>query len=87
MVLYKVGIVLHPVAQRIEETGFQSAEAVVIAWDVGLGELECIRVSLSGQTVDDGAAGVAQFHHLGTLVDGFACGIVDGLADDFHILV
>ncbi len=40
-----------------------------------------VRVSVSGKFVDHGAAGVAQSQELGDFVEGFAGGIVAGVAD------
>ena len=47
-------------------------------------EPERLRIALLGQFVDYRAAGVGQSHHFGTLVEGFARGVVDRRADDLH---
>ena len=75
------------VFQEVEERGFQAGEAVIEAVDVRFGEAEGLGVALSCETVDDGAAGIAESHHFRTLVDGFACRVVDGLSQDFEIVV
>ena len=72
----------HLVPDEIEQGGLYAAETVVQAGDVGLGEGESRRVALGGETVDHGAARIAQAEHLGALVEGFAHGVVDGLAED-----
>ena len=74
------------VAQGIEERGLESREGVVeLALDMRMGKGEGIRIALFGQFVDHGAARVGQSHHFGTLIEGFACGVVDGGADDLHL--
>lgn len=77
----------HFVFQEVEERGFQTGEAVIEAVDVRFGEAEGLGIALSGKTVDDGAAWIAESHHFRTLVDGFACRVVDGLSQDFEIIV
>ena len=51
------------------------------------GEPEALRVALGGETVDMRAAGVGEAHHFCALVESFAGGVVDCLAEDFHVLV
>ena len=87
MVFNEVGVFLNPFAQRIEERGLQSRETIVQSRDVRFGKSICLRVALTGQTVDDGAAGIAQPHDLRTLVDSFACCVVDGLPQHFHVVI
>lgn len=87
VVFDEVRVVLQPVAQTIEEACLQSAEAVVVAWDVWFGKGEGVGIALAGKLVDDGTSRIAQSHNLGAFVDGFASSIVDGLADDFHVLI
>lgn len=83
----EVGVFFYPVAHFVEEGGLKAAEAYVVAGDVGAGEFEFLGVAFSGKAVDDGAAGVAQAHDFGAFVDGFARGVVDGLAEDCHLVV
>ena len=83
----ELGIFGHFVFQEVEERGFQAGEAVIEAVDVRFGEAEGLGIALSCESVDDGAAGVAESHHFRALVDGFACGVVDGLSQDFEIVV
>ena len=85
--LNKVGVVLHPLLQRVEERRLQSREAVVKSGNVGLGKVESLRVALTCQTVDDWATGVAQPHHLRALVDGLAGSVVDGLPQHLHVVI
>ena len=47
---------------------------------MGLGELIGLRVTLARQFINDGASGLAQAHHLRTLVDGLTGSIVNGLS-------
>ncbi len=46
-----------------------------------------MRITLACQAVYDGTTGIPHAHYLGTLVHGLACGIVNCLAYDFHIIV
>ena len=87
MVLDESGVFFHAVAQEVEEGGLETGEAVVESGNVGLAEGVGFGVSRTGQLVDDGAAGVTEAHDLGAFVHGFARGIVDGLAEDFHLVV
>ena len=57
--LDEILVFLQFVSQKIQETGLQSAEAVVVAWDVRLAELERVGVAFLGQFVDDRASGIA----------------------------
>ncbi len=50
-------------------------------FDLGEGELYGVGVAVGGEVVDPGAAGVAEAEELGDLVEGFAGGVVDGVAD------
>ena len=52
-----------------------------------LRELVGLGVALTRQPVDNRATGIAQSHHLRTLVDGLAGSIVDGLSQHLHIVV
>ena len=51
---------------------------------MGFGEFESEGVTFSGQTVNVRSAGVRETHNLGAFIEGFAGGIVDSLAEDFH---
>ena len=75
----------HGVAQRVEERGLETRERVVVTLHVGACEAEGLRVALLGQAVDHRSARVGESHHLGALVERFACGIVDRRADDAHL--
>ena len=48
-----------------------------------LRELIFERISLLCKTIDDRASGIAQPHHLRTLVKRFAYRVINGLAEDF----
>ena len=87
VLLNEVGVFLQLVAQEIEERSLDAAERVVIALDVGCGEVERVGVSLFGEPVDDGAARVAEVHNLGRLVDGLAGSIVDSGAETLDVEV
>ena len=87
MVLDEVGVFLEPVAQEVEEGGLDAGEGVVVARDVRGGELEGVGVTFLGEAVDDGASRVAEIHDFRRLVDGFACRVVDGLSQHFHVEV
>ena len=87
VMLDEVGLGLEPIAQVVEKRGFQPRKAVVEARDVRLGKLIGVGIALTGEPVDNRTAGIAQAHHLRTLVDGLAGGIVDGLAENLHIVV
>ena len=54
---------------------------------MGFGELEAIGITGSGVAVDVRSAGIGKPHHLGTLVEGFAGSVVDGAAENLHIVV
>jgi len=83
----EIGILLESIAQGIEERGLEAGEGVVEPIDMRLGEFESVGISFVGQAIDDGTSRIAQSHYLGTFIEGFACGIVDGLPDDLHDLV
>ena len=52
-----------------------------------IGEFESLRVALSCQTVDDRSARISESHDLRAFVDSLASSIVDGLSEDFHIVI
>ena len=85
--LDEVGVFLQPVAQEVEEGGLDAREGVVVACDVWCGEGVGVGVALLGEAVDDGTSRVAEVHDLGGLVDGFACGVVDGGAEALDVEV
>lgn len=85
MVLHKVGVMLECVTQRVEERCFESAETVVKFGNVWMGKGERVGVALLCVAVDDGSARVGKSHDLGALVKRFACRVVNGLSDDFHV--
>ena len=87
MLCYEVRLFLQPVAQEVEERRFEAGEAIVKSGNVRLAELVSLGIALARQFVDDRSAGIAEAHDLGTFVHGFARGIVDGLAEDFHLVV
>ena len=60
---------------------------VVKSGDMGFGKFEFSWVALSGEAVDMRSAGVGQSHHLGAFVECLTGCVVDGLADDFHVIV
>ena len=80
-------IVLHLSLQKIEKRRLQTAEAVVIALYVGLVELKGMGIPLPRQTINDGAARIAQSHELGALVYRLTSGIVDGLSQYLHVII
>ena len=59
MVLHEVGILLDPISQVIQETGLQTAEAIVQTRDMRFRELIGMRIPLSCQFIDDRTAGIA----------------------------
>ena len=89
----KVGLVLldefrvlfQPVSQEVEEGCLDAGERVVVSCNLRSGKLEGVGIALLGQAVDDGAAGVAEVHDFGCLVDSLAGGVVDCLTKDFHL--
>ena len=83
--LDEVGILLQLITEGIEEGGLEPAEAIVVAWDVGLAEGKSLRIPFVSKAVDDRATRVTQPHDLRTLIEGFARSIVNGLPDDLHI--
>ena len=87
MVLNEVGVVGNPFAQTVEERGLEAREAIVESGNVWLGKLIGMRIALPGQSVDDWPAGIAQPHHLRTLVDSLAGCIVDGLSEYLHVVI
>ncbi len=54
---------------------------------MGLGKAETLRIALGGQAVDMRTARIRQPHHLGTLVESLTSGIIDGLAEDLHVII
>ena len=84
---YEIGIFFHPVSERVQERGFQSAKAIVIARDMRFAEFKGFRITLTRQLVDNRTTWIAQPHHLGTLVDSLSCRIVDSLSQHFHIII
>jgi hypothetical protein len=80
----EIRIIAKPVAEGVEEGGFQSAETVIVGGDVRLAESESVGVALCGEAADVRAAGVRQSEGFGALVESFAGGIVNGLPKDSH---
>ena len=70
---------LHPA----QDGGFVAAEAEIqrIALHFGEGEVDGAGVAVGREAVDDGTAGVAEAEEFADLVEGFAGGIVAGLAE------
>ena len=83
--LDEVRVLLQLITEGVEEGGLEPAEAIVVAWDVGLAEGKGLRIALIGKAVDDRATRVTQPHDFRTLVEGFARCIIDGLPDDLHV--
>lgn len=81
----ELGVAFEAVAHGVEEAGFESAEAVIEAGNVGFGEVEGAGISLGGKSVNVWAAGVREAHDFGALVEGLAGSVVDGFAEDFHV--
>ena len=70
---------LHPT----QDGGFVPAETEIegVAFHSGEGEVDGEGVAMRSEAVDHGAAGVAQAEEFADLVEGFAGGIVTGLAE------
>lgn len=85
VVFDEVGIFLESVAKEVEERGLDAAETVVVARDIRSGEVECFGVAVFGEFVYDRSSGVSEVHDFGGFVDGFACGVVDGVAYDLKV--
>src|SRR5205823_3461684 len=64
-------------------SGLKTAEAEVegVTLHLGEGEADGLGVAMGGEVVDDGAAGIAKAEELGDFVEGFAGGVVAGLAE------
>ena len=50
-------------------------------------ESKRFRIALACKLVDNRSAGITQTHYLGTFINGFTCGIIDCLPQDFHVIV
>ena len=66
-----------------EDGGLEAAEAEIegIALHFGEGKANRARIAERSQFVDDRAAGIAEAEEFGDLVEGFAGGVVAGLAE------
>ena len=71
----------------VQDTGLQSAEAIVQIWNLRFGEGEGLGIAYLGQLVDDRAARVGQAEDFCRFVEGFTGSVIDGFADDFHVKV
>ena len=49
-------------------------------------KLKSLGIAFGSKAVDNRSAGIRQAHHLGALIKCFACRIVDGLTQHFHIV-
>lgn len=85
VLLQELRIIGHAVADEIQKRGLDSAETVVITGHVRFREMESVRIPLLRKPVHHRASGIPQPHHLRTLVEGLAHGIVYGLPHDFEI--
>ncbi len=50
-------------------------------------KLECLRVTVLSQPVNDRTTGITQPHDLRAFVNGLAGSIVDGLSENLHVIV
>ena len=85
--LDKTGIFFQRIMQKIEERGFQSAEAVIIPLDMRFAENKPFGVAQSGKLIYHRSAGISQSHYLRALVERLAGSIVDDLSDDYHLAI
>ena len=86
VVLDEVGVGLDAVAQGVEKRSLKSRKRVVEAGNMRFCKLKLRSVALGGETVDVRSAGVGQAHYFGAFVECFACGVVDGAAENLHVV-
>src|SRR5215203_2425565 len=75
--------------QFVEEARFKAGEAEVEVVPVSEPDRELVAVAVAvvGGAGDGGSSGEAEAQHPGTLVEGFACGVVEGFAEEVHFVV
>ena len=83
----EIGVVLHPVAQRVKKRGLKSAETIIQPWNMRFAKREGFRITLPSQLVNNRTTRISQSHHLRAFVNGFTGGIINSLPQNFHIVI
>ena len=85
VLFHEIRILGHLIAHEIKERSLDATETVVQPRDMGLRELETVRITKFCKLVNDRAARIAEAHHLGALVKSLPHSVVDCLTENFIV--
>ena len=84
----EIGVVLHPVAQRVKKRGLKSAKTIIQPWNMRFAEREgFLGLPCRASFVNNRTTWISQSHYLRAFVNGFTGGIINGLPQNFHIVI
>ena len=87
MVFDEIGILFHPITQRVKKRRFQSAKTIIQTRNMRFTKSISLRIALTCQTVNYRSPRITKSHYFRRFINCFSGSIVNSLSQNLHIII